>query len=68
MKMLWLVALCILPAVASSQVSAGAKDQVDRFLEAALRQMRIPGLTVAVVKDGELGTFRVTGTQSASQT
>ena len=54
MKMLWLVALCVLPAVVSSQPSAGAKDRVDRFLEAALRQMRIPGLTVAVLKDGEL--------------
>ncbi|MCB9897672.1 MAG: beta-lactamase family protein [Planctomycetes bacterium] len=54
MKMLCLMALAMCPVFAVGQVSAEAKDRVDRFLESAMSQMYIPGLTLAVVKDGEL--------------
>ncbi|MET0308391.1 MAG: serine hydrolase, partial [Sphingomonas sp.] len=52
-----------LPASAAT-VTADPRAQVDRYLEAQLRKLRIPGMAIAVVKDGRIVLTRDYGTAS----
>jgi CubicO group peptidase (beta-lactamase class C family) len=54
MKTLLLIALFSVPLLALAQAPSASGDRVDEFIRAAREQMYVPGLAVAVVKDGEL--------------
>lgn len=61
-----LIAL-IFPGAAAAQTVAGPADsteQVDRYLQMQMQRLQIPGLAVAVVKDGRLVLERHYGTAS----
>src|SRR5206468_2298970 len=45
--------LCVVAAVLAAP-AAGRADEVDEFIRGEREKMKIPGLTVAVVKDGEV--------------
>lgn len=61
----WLVLLGCLAQTAPAMPAAAAPEaQVDRYLEGQMRKLRIPGLAVAVVKDGRIVLVRHYGTAS----
>ncbi|MGG4046007.1 serine hydrolase domain-containing protein [Paenibacillus favisporus] len=41
-------------ASAAPKLETGREDQIDRFIETRMHQNRIPGLSVAIVHDGEI--------------
>lgn len=61
------IAALILPGAAFAQTStvpSGATEQVDQYLQMQMQRLQIPGLAVAVVKDGRLVLERHYGTAS----
>jgi len=60
-----LIPLCCLPhSAVAMPATASPEAQVDSYLAGQMRKLRIPGLAVAIVKDGHVVLARHYGTAS----
>ena len=64
MKKLGMIAALIIPA---ATVKAQAPPDLDRFVESVMRTFNVPGLSVAIVKDGKVVTTKGYGLRALGQ-
>ncbi len=60
-------ALILLPGVAVSAQTPGPPPDLDRFIAAVMKEFRVPGMSVAIVKDGKVVLSKGYGIRTLGQ-